>query len=161
MSDPNRFDPGSVGTFRVVDRTFDRESRTVSLGYALDDDQAFVETVTFETPSPRRPHVDAPGLDRALLHLHIAAGTSYYKTAAPPVVVGGGRASLTAGEIAFHQHLYDQGLREFAVANGLPVPRPVAIRRGAGPDRCPRPVRSKRADAGWWSPSEAERTRWC
>ena len=56
-------------------------------------------------------------------------------------------ASLTAAEIAFHHHLYDQGLREFAVRNGLPVPRPVAIRAELAPTE-PQPVGSKRADTG-------------
>jgi hypothetical protein len=58
--------------------------------------------------------------------LHIAAGTSYYKAAAPPIVsVESGALSPT--EVAFHQHLYDDGLREFAVANRLAVPRPVSV----------------------------------
>jgi UDP-N-acetyl-alpha-D-muramoyl-L-alanyl-L-glutamate epimerase len=137
MSVPNWFDPASVGTFRVVDRTFDSESRTVSLGYAFDDGPAFVETLTFETKPGHDGAVGAPGLERALLHLHIAAGTSYYKTAAPSQVVVEG-ADLAPAEVDFHRHLYDQGLREFAVANRLPVPHRVSIRStatasGAGP----------------------------
>ena len=86
MNDPKRFDPASVGIFRVTDRSFDRATGTVTLGYALG------ETITSSKPSPSRPRPrragavgpDVPGLDRALLHLHVAAGTSYYKAAAPP-----------------------------------------------------------------------------
>ncbi|MGO9027637.1 MAG: endonuclease domain-containing protein [Acidimicrobiales bacterium] len=122
-----RFDPGSVETFRVVDRTFDPTTRTARLRYAFDDGRQFEETVTFETP-PTGP-VPPPGesFERALLHLHIAAGTSYYKAAAPPIVDVEGTA-LTGVEREFHRRLYDDGLREFAVTNGMAVPRPVEIR---------------------------------
>ncbi len=126
MHAPNRFDPASVGVFRVLGRTFDRPSGTVSLRYALDDRIDFVETITFETPFDPDGPPGGPGLERALLHLHIAAGTSYYKAAAPPAVVVEGEG-LDPSEHAFHTHLYDHGLREFAVTNGLPVPRSVAI----------------------------------
>jgi UDP-N-acetyl-alpha-D-muramoyl-L-alanyl-L-glutamate epimerase len=142
MSDPKRFDPASVGAFRVVDRAFDADSRTVSLHYALDDVHRFVETVTFETAPPPLDPPEPSALDRALLHLHIAAGTSYYKTAAPPTVEVEG-AGLSPAEREFHRHLYDDGLREFAVANGLPVPRTVAIRSGPPPVR---PDPAPRAD---------------
>ena len=143
MHAPNRFDPASVGVFRVTDRAFDRDTGTVSLRYALDDRYAFVETITFETPFPPGPLLDGPGLDRALLHLHVAAGTSYYKTAAPPVVdveLDG----LLPVEQEFHRHLYDDGLREFAVANALPVPRPVVVRSGPGAGLGPMPQRAAR-----------------
>jgi len=126
MNAPRRFDPESVGRFRVVDRTFDRSSRTVSLGYALDDQCSFTERITFETPTGDDTILDGPGLERALLHLHIAAGTSYYKVAAPARVVVEDEA-LTPMEREFHRHLYDDGLREFAVANGMEVPRRVEL----------------------------------
>jgi len=126
MSDPNRFDPGSVDSFRIVDNHYDHSSRTVSLRYGLDDCDSFEETVTFETEPPSDLALDVAGLDRALRHLHIAAGTSYYKAAAPPVIEVEG-AGLTPFESEFHRHLYDDGLREFAVANRLPVPRSVEI----------------------------------
>jgi hypothetical protein len=132
MSDPNRFDPGSVDRFRIVDKNYDHSSRTASLRYGLDDRYSFEETVTFETEPPPDLAVDDAGLDRALHHLHIAAGTSYYKTAAPPVIEVEG-AALTASESEFHGHLYDDGLREFALANGLPVPRPVKIQASSSP----------------------------
>ncbi len=136
MPAPKRFDPASFGVFRVKGRTFDRSSGTVSLHYALDDGPTFVETITYETPFAAGPVLDGPGLDRALLHLHIAAGTSYYKTAAPLEVVVEADG-LAPAEQEFHRHLYDDGLREFAVANRLPVPRPVRIRPGPGRTRWP------------------------
>jgi hypothetical protein len=126
MNDLKRFNPGDFETFRVVDRSFDLGSRTALLRYALDDGPSFVETITFETPTDGSVPGDDEALERALLHLHIAAGTSYYKAAAPPVVsVESG--ALSPAELAFHQQLYDDGLREFAVENRLPVPRPVTI----------------------------------
>lgn len=130
MSDPNRFDPGSVDSFRIVDYHYDHSSRTASLAYGLGDRLSFEETVTFETEPPTDLPIDDTGLDRALLHLHVAAGTSYYKAAAPPVIEVEG-TGLTAFESEFHGHLYDDGLREFAVANGLPVPHQVKIRAAA------------------------------
>ena len=143
MNDRNRFDPGSVDTFRIVDHHYDRTSRTVSLRYELGDGHSFEETVIFETePAPDLPF-DGAGLDRALRHLHIAAGTSYYKAAAPPVVVVEG-AGLTESETGFHHHLYDDGLREFALSNGLPVPRTVEIRAASAPPLAADQLRSPR-----------------
>jgi hypothetical protein len=139
MNDPTRFDPGAYETFRVLDRSFDPVSRTASLRYALDEGPSFVETVAFETaPHAKGPDATGPtdggALDRGLLHLHIAAGTSYYKTAAPPVVLVES-GELTPAEVAFHHHLYDDGLREFAVDNQLTVPRPVTVSAPTPPSR--------------------------
>ncbi|HUY67386.1 MAG TPA: hypothetical protein VMV06_11250 [Acidimicrobiales bacterium] len=135
MNDPDRFDPAAFTTFRVLDRSFDAATRTASLRYAFDDGPCFVETITFETATGASVPVEPVELDAALLHLHIAAGTSYYKAAAPPVVsVESG--ALSPSEVAFHQHLYDDGLREFAVGNGLPVPLPVSVSSvSSRPDR--------------------------
>lgn len=127
MSVPTEFDPGAVSAFRVTGRRFDEASLTASLGYAFDDGTTFEETITFDTPLPLGQAIDRAGLDRALAHLHVAAGTSYYKAAAPAEVQVE-RMALTPLEAEVHHHLYDDGLREFAVANGLPVPRPVTIR---------------------------------
>jgi hypothetical protein len=132
MHAPNRFDPATVGDFRVLGRTFDGDRGVVSLRYALGERLTFTETLTFETPFSSEQDLDAPGLHRALLHLQVAAGTSYYKAAAPPEVVIE-HESLTKQEEEFHRRLYDDGLREFAVTNGLAVPRPVIIRSERGP----------------------------
>ena len=107
------------------------------------------------------PAPTARGFERALLHLHIAAGTSYYKVARPAAVVIEGDG-LTPSESAFHHHLYDDGLREFAVTNRLAVPRPVSILHAAGPDPAPRPPPGRRRGAAaCWCPSAAARTPWC
>jgi UDP-N-acetyl-alpha-D-muramoyl-L-alanyl-L-glutamate epimerase len=142
MSVPSPFDPGSISAFRIVGREFDPASRTVVLRYALDDAIAFTETITFETV-PSEEVQPGPGFERALLHLHIAAGTSYYKTAAPGTVVIEGD-TLTESERAFHHLLYDDGLREFAVTNGLPVPRPVILRSEERSPTSPPPAPGRR-----------------
>jgi len=132
MSPPARFEPDSFRTFRATTRSYDPGARTVTLRYALDERVEFVETVTFESAGGDRPAPTGPGFERALVHLHVAAGTSYYKTAAPPEVTVED-ALLTPAELDVHHHLYDEGLREFAVTNGLPVPRPVRVANGPGP----------------------------
>jgi hypothetical protein len=142
MTAPKRFHPGTIGAFRVTDRTFDEDSRTLTFGYALDDQYSFVETITFETPPAGDARVGGPGLERAVLHLHIAAGTSYYKVAAPGRVVVE-RSGLLPSEQEFHRHLYDDGLREFAVTNGLAVPLPVRIEEGGGRHPPPPPAAAR------------------
>ncbi len=87
-----------TGSIRLLSESFGcwtgpstPDAGAVSLHYALDERATFVETITFETPFSPERDPEAPGLERALLHLHIAAGTSYYKAAAPPEVVVEGR----------------------------------------------------------------------
>jgi hypothetical protein len=143
MNLPLRFDPGSVGAFRVTERFFDEPSRVLTLRYRFDGGPEFEEAITFETTPTGEPETDGPGFERALLHLHIAAGTSYYKVAAPPVVVVEGEG-LTPIESDFHHHLYDDGLREFAVNNGLAVPRPATIQPGYLHTRLPSLVATDR-----------------
>ncbi len=128
MSHLRRFDPAAVGSFRVTERVFDGPSRTLALRYRFDAGPEFEETITFETAPTAGPAI-GPGFERALLHLHVAAGTSYYKAAAPSTVVVD-EAGLTLAESEFQRRLYDDGLREFAVTNGLAVPRPVTIQAG-------------------------------
>ncbi len=139
MPDPERFDPGSYADFRIVGRGYDPATRTVTLRYALDDRVFFTETVTFETPPVEGSVPSGAGFERALLHLHVAAGTSYYKTAAPDRVIVEDE-SLSVGELDLHRHLYDDGLREFAVTNGLPVPRPVTVVPSRGEATQPLPA---------------------
>ena len=103
--------------------------------------------MTFETPTTSSSLADTAGFERALLHLHIAAGTSYYKTAAPPVVSVEG-ASLTAGRDRLPPPPLRPGtarVRGDQRAAGAATGRH-PCRAGPGPSA--RPVRSKRADTG-------------
>ncbi len=114
-----------IEALRLTSCDLDDATWTVRLGYALDDAVAFTETI--ELPAPADPSaVDHAALDGVLRLLHLAAGTSYFKAAAPPVVrVETG--PLTGWERAVAEHCYDQGMREFAHRAGLGVPVAVAI----------------------------------
>ncbi|MDA8343200.1 MAG: hypothetical protein M0007_13400, partial [Actinomycetota bacterium] len=92
MSTSRPFDPRAYQRFRLTRLDWDDAARTARLGYELlpsgtADRLAFEEVVSFEEPPGGwEEPADGPGLARALTHLHVAAGTSYYKVAAPPVV---------------------------------------------------------------------------
>lgn len=101
---------------------------TVTLRYRLagasqpalgtDSTLSFCETVQLPSEAP---------LPESLLDLlALCAGTSYFKVAAPPVVRLDYRA-VPAEVRALGPHLYDHGLREFAVHNGLAVPIEVSF----------------------------------
>ena len=127
MSDQLAFDPQSVDTFRIIDWEYDPVVRLVTLRYAFDDQESFAESIEFVTePSGPGTGFDADGLARAIDHLHIAAGVSYYKAAAP-TTVSIEQTPLTPAEQRFHALLYDDGLREFAVTNGRTVPVDVRL----------------------------------
>ncbi len=137
MRDASRFDPGSIETFRVTDWDFDPGTSSLRLRYALcgPDKRArisFEEQVVFGAEEPRPAETwrtgseVPPAFERAVELLHLASGVSYYKAAAPRLVVV--ERPVAAEELAVARLLYDDGLREFAVANGLEVPLDVEIR---------------------------------
>jgi hypothetical protein len=108
-----------VETFRIVNFDFDPGRNTAHFDYGFDDTYVFRETVEFGGP-PLGSRA-AGGIERALRLVHLAAGVSYFKAAAPGrIVVETG--PLTPAEAGLVHDLYDKGLREFAVANHLPVP---------------------------------------
>ncbi len=163
MSDQLAFDPGSVDTFRIIEWEYDPAGRVVTLRYAFDDRYQFAETIEFVTePSGLGSEFDADGFARAIDHLHIAAGVSYFKAAAP-ATVSIEHTALTPAERGFHRLLYDEGLREFAVTNGRAVPVDVADTGTDGHRTSPRgPTRPARATTNprFWFPSVGARTRW-
>lgn len=139
MRDASPFDPGSIETFRVTDWELDPGTWRLRLRYALcgpagGDRLAFEEQVAFG--DGRGPAGTAlagsevpPAFGRAVDLLHVVAGVSYYKAAAPRHVVVD--RPVPEDELAVARLLYDEGLREFAVANGLGVPLDVEV-RGTG-----------------------------
>lgn len=112
------FDPASISTFRYVDWSFDDQSNTATFRYALDDVEFFVETYTFPAPAGSLVASQRAAFLRALSHLFLAAGLSYYKIAAPSTVrieVG----VWTLDEIEFHRRVLAKGLGEFCFMNNL------------------------------------------
>jgi len=127
------FDPGAYAEFVVEDHHFDETTRTLRLNYGLigpDAALSFTEEITFLTAPADHSRWDPAGFSRAVTQLHRAAGVSYYKVAAPPMITI--RGSVDPDDLVALGHLYDEGLREFAVTNGLPVPRNVEWRASGG-----------------------------
>lgn len=118
VTEARRFDPARFQTFRFTGRRY--EDRTAVLEYALDDEVEFVERIRF-------PGANGEPSDELLELLHLVAGVSYYKVAAPPAIDAPASPLLEA--------LYTHGLAEFAYVNGIDVrPRFEGAAVAAGPD---------------------------
>jgi hypothetical protein len=114
MRQQREFDPARVQAFAYDG--WDADDRgAVTLRYRLDD-RRFEERFTFALDAEP---VDRAGFEHALTLLHMCAGTSYYKAAAPPVVT-----DVPDWAAPFVRDLYLHGLAEFAMANGLDPIRP-------------------------------------
>jgi hypothetical protein len=94
--------------------SYDPDTGVASFRYALDDELEFTETVRFAVPDTAP---DLATFHRVLALLHVVAGTSYYKVAAPPRL---GPVPLAPGALPFIRDLYTKGLAEFAYRNDLP-----------------------------------------
>ena len=123
--------PARGQRFRLLDRALDLATGAATFDYELDGDR-FTERVGLPA-GDREP--DPAALDLLLDVAHAAIGTSYYKLTAPQeLAVERPVGQTVAGLI---RQIYDDGLRELAVTNGLPVPldhRPDR-RGGGGPPR--------------------------
>lgn len=133
------FDPSRYSTFRFVGWRFDEPSATATLAYALDDEIAFAERIELPAGAPPLDGARAAALDAVLGLLHLVAGVSYYKTAAPR------RIAVETGPLSERRarlltDVYVQGLGEYAYVNDVDVaarvrfvgdgalaPRPVAL----------------------------------
>jgi hypothetical protein len=125
------FRPDSVERFRITSFEVDPKSTTAVLRYALDDKYHFEERVDFGRAGPHLSPGKEHGLDRVVRLLHLVAGVSYYKTAAPRrIVVETG--TLTRAEMRLCHDIYDRGMREFAYRNGLTVPMDLEISASSG-----------------------------
>ena len=128
------FEPDSVRSFRFVDYELDEETLTARLRYAFEPGPEFCEEIVFEGGRVPEDAAGRAALDRALAHLHLVAGISYYKAAVPPEIV------IETGEVPretarFLDKLYLLGLGEFAYRNGLDLSERIRFPfcEGAGP----------------------------
>jgi len=131
----SNFDPTSIRRFRFVRHAFDAASGRVELAYAFDEAAEMVETIVV----PGAPFtLDAArqlAVQSALRLLHLIAGVSYFKAAAPPEIAIDD-APLDPETAALLTSIYENGLGEFAYNNGLQlrgkIRFPVAADAGAG-----------------------------
>lgn len=139
------FDRAAIRAFRFSSKRFDPASGEAALGYAfVNHDGAtspeLIERITvpgapFTALQPGSVDFDATkaaAVEAALRLLHLVAGVSYYKAAAPSVIecADGPLDDATADFIA---SVYEQGLGEFAYRNGLGLRGHLAWPRGGAP----------------------------
>lgn len=122
------FRPAAFDTFRFAGVDVDEATATVVLRYALDDAVDFIETVTFADVSWPEDEPRREVLRRLARLLHLLAGVSYFKTAAPPHIafapgVGGldGISGPSPRLLALLRDVYTLGLGEFAYRNDVDV----------------------------------------
>ena len=108
------------------------------LGYTLTSrDGAHVEfEETYELPASLGPLAPASdeAVGRALLGLHLAAGTSYWKTRIPRELWVED-ASISADDAQFWSAVYTQGLGEFFYRNQIDPTGRASFRETSGADR--------------------------
>ena len=125
------FDRAAIRAFRFTSKRVDPATGEIALGYAfVNHDGAtspeLVERITvpgapFTAVQPGAADFDAAkaaAVDAAVRLLHLVAGVSYYKAAAPSVVECAD-GPLDAATAAFIASVYENGLGEFAYRNGL------------------------------------------
>ncbi|MEE6261467.1 hypothetical protein [Plantactinospora sonchi] len=108
-------------TFSFPAHSFDPETGEVALDYALtgpDGELRFTETITLPVPPTPPSAPTRQTLDRVLELLHLVAGVSYYKAAAPPRLLL--PAPLGEAATALVTAVYTKGLAEYAYRNQLP-----------------------------------------
>lgn len=125
------FERAAIRAFRFTSKRLDAATGEIALGYAfvkLDGSTSpeLIERITvpgapFSALQPGSADFDATkaaAVEAALRLLHLVAGVSYYKAAAPSVIecAEGPLDAATAGFIA---SVYENGLGEFAYRNGL------------------------------------------
>src|SRR5436305_1520796 len=140
------FDPTAFEAFRFVSRSLDERGR-VRLGYALDEEIAFVEEFDLPLGAPLAD-ADRGRVEGLLSLLHWVAGVSYFKVALPRAVrcetgaPGPAVAQLREG-------LYSEALAgQASTAAGPWSRRPPSAARACGPSACCGP-RSPSCAARW------------
>lgn len=160
------FDRAAIRAFRFTSKRFDAATGEVALGYAFANHDGavspeLVERITvpgapFTALQPGSADFDAAkakAVDAALRLLHLVAGVSYYKAAAPAVIecADGPLDDATADFVA---SVYENGLGEFAYRNGLNLRGHIEWPRG-GPARAAAPALGLAAAAARSGPGDA------
>jgi hypothetical protein len=127
-----RFQPERIRRFRFVDYELDAAALTARFHYAFDEGPRFCEEIVFEGGRVPATEAGRAALDRALRHLHLVAGISYYKAAVPPeIAIDSG--PLPRETARFLDRLYLHGLGELAYRNGLDLRSRIRFPAADGP----------------------------
>lgn len=123
---------------RYSGMSLDTGDWTVTLGFELRGSRTLAFTETLRLPPPARPPEAAAlaALRRVLELLYVAAGTSYYKLAAPPAV-DLGAVRLPERALPWATGIYRQGLAEFAYTNDLPHVLSLELTADGAPEPAP------------------------
>ena len=112
------FDPSAVERFRYLDVDIDPGRSEVRCRYALDDAWTFEERIGVGAADGRPLDWGAPAVAEAVRLVHLLAGVSYYKAAAP-AVVDLGTVPVRPDERPFLRSVVVEGLGEYAYRNDL------------------------------------------
>ena len=113
-----QFDRQAIQAFRFLRCTFDAASGVASLVYAFDHGPELTETIRFPAAPYQLDGARREAVEQALRLLHLIAGVSYFKAAAPSRIEIDGY-SIDADTAALMTELYENGLGEFAYRNGM------------------------------------------
>ncbi len=94
---------------------YDQATKTARFSYRFDNGQTFTEQVVF---AEAQDAYDQAILDRVLFLAFVLIGTSYYKTA-PSREVRFVRGVIDEWQAGFLNHVYQEGLSQFAFENNL------------------------------------------
>jgi UDP-N-acetyl-alpha-D-muramoyl-L-alanyl-L-glutamate epimerase len=129
------FDRATYSSFRFLGYDYDVETATVTLSYGLDERLRFDEVITLPPGAPPPTGERATALHAVLGLLHLVAGVSYFKAAAPPQIeLAPAGAALSPRMTALLQDLYTLGLGEFAYRNQLDPQRLATFPASRGAD---------------------------
>ncbi|MGC4896152.1 hypothetical protein [Micromonospora sp. DT31] len=110
-----------MDAFTFPSYSIDFATGEVLFDYALtgpDGERRFTEVLTLPVPAEPVDDATAATLARVLELLHVVAGVSYYKAAAPPRLLL--PAPLGAAAVELVTAVYTKGLAEYAYRNELP-----------------------------------------
>ncbi|MBB4961845.1 hypothetical protein FHR38_005578 [Micromonospora polyrhachis] len=127
--------------FSFPSHSIDLTTGVASFDYALTGpggELRFTETITFPVPSTRPDEATLATFGRVLELLHLVAGVSYYKAAAPRRLVL--PAPLGEAAVALTTAVYTKGLAEYAYRNDLPHVLELVPEVPAGEPTAPEPV---------------------
>ena len=103
--------------FKFLDYNFDPDTYRAFFRYQGADEIIFTEKITFSKSSDEFSQNNLEILDRALFLAWIIIGTSYYK--AHPTAKVQLSAEIDSWQSNFFNHVYQEGLSQFALENNL------------------------------------------